>query len=73
VVLDSKELGLVYEINPGILRRPRILIIADTKGNEIEAVPYDLAEKNDDGSYQKTIVKTLDAGKWNINVAEYLL
>lgn len=73
VVLDSKELGLVYEINPGILRRPRILIIADNEGREIDAFPCDLAEKNDDGGYKKTIVRTLDAGKWNINVAEYLL
>ena len=73
VVLDSKELGLVYETNPGFIDRPRILIIADNKGNPVDAFPYDLAEKNDDGGYQKIIIKTLDASKWNINLAEYLL
>lgn len=73
VVLDSRELGLVYETNPGFIDRPRILLIADNKGNQLDASPYDLAKKNDDGDYQKTIIKTLDASKWNINLAEYLL
>jgi len=73
VVLDSRELGLVYETNPGFIDRPRILIIADNKGNPVDASPYDLAEKNNAGDYQKTIIKTLDASKWNINLAEYLL
>jgi HD-GYP domain-containing protein (c-di-GMP phosphodiesterase class II) len=73
VVLDSKELGLVYESNPGFIHRPRIMIIADNMGNEIDAFPCDLAEKNSHGDYEKSIIKTLDASQWNINVADYLL
>lgn len=73
VVLNTRELGLVYESNPGFVKRPRILIIADNKGNPVEAFSFDLSEKNDEGKYQKTIIKTLDASKWNINIAEYLL
>lgn len=73
VVLDSMEVGLVYESNPAFVNRPRILIIVDGDGNQVDAVPCDLAEKNDDGGYRWSIVKTLDASRWNINIAEYFL
>jgi hypothetical protein len=73
VILDSNELALVYESNPGFVKHPRILIIADGNGNRVDAIPVDLAEKNDDGGYRRTIVKALDASKWNINIAEYFL
>lgn len=73
VTLDSMELGLVYESNPGFVTRPRIFIIADSNGNQVDALQVDLAEKNNEGDYIKTIVRTLDADKWDINIAEYLL
>lgn len=73
VILDSMELGLVYESNPGFVHRPRILIIADSKGNQVDAFPFDLAEKKDDGNYRRTIVRTLDISKWDINIAEYFV
>jgi len=73
VIMDSMELGLVYESNPGFVSRPRVLIIADSSGNQVVAFPLDLAEKNNDGDYKRTIVRTLDASEWGINIAEYLL
>jgi HD-GYP domain-containing protein (c-di-GMP phosphodiesterase class II) len=73
VVLDSMELGLVYESNPGFVNRPRILIIADGEGNKVDAFPSDLVDKNDEGNYRRTIVRTLDVSKWDINIAEYLV
>jgi HD-GYP domain-containing protein (c-di-GMP phosphodiesterase class II) len=73
VVLDSKELGLVYESHPAFVKRPRIFIIADSSGNQVEAFSVDLSEKNNNDDFKRTIVKTLDAGKWGVNIAEYLL
>jgi len=73
VILDSNELGLVCECNPGYVKHPRIFIIADSNGNQVEAFPVDLAEKNDTGAYKRTVIKTLDADKWGVNIAEYLL
>ncbi len=73
VVLDSREIGLVYETNPASIGRPRILIIADEKGSEMPAAAFDLSEKNAAGEYKKNIIHTLDAAKWNINIADYLL
>ncbi len=72
-VLDSGELGLVYESNPGFVDRPRVLIISDSKGNQVESFLFDLAEKDADGKYQKAIARTLDAHQWHINIADYLL
>ncbi|MBC2714233.1 MAG: HD-GYP domain-containing protein [Desulfobacteraceae bacterium] len=73
VILDSMELGLVYESNPGFVTRPRILILSDSNGNRVDAFACDLAEKKNDGDFRRTIVRTLDVSKWNINIAEYLL
>jgi hypothetical protein len=73
VILDSKELGLVCESNSAFVKRPRIFIIADSKGNQVEAFPADLSEKNTHGDFKRTIIKTLDADKWGVNIAEYLL
>ncbi len=72
-ILDSKELGLVCESNSAFVKRPRIFIIADSNGNQVEAFPADLSEKNPHGEYKRTIIKTLDADKWGVNIAEYLL
>jgi HD-GYP domain-containing protein (c-di-GMP phosphodiesterase class II) len=73
VILDSKELGLVCESNSAFVKRPRIFIITDSNGNQVEAFPADLSEKNTNGRFKRTIVKTLDADKWGVNIAEYLL
>lgn len=73
VILDSRELGLVCESNAAFVKRPRIFIIADSNGNQVEALPADLSEKNTNGDFKRTIIKTLDADKWGVNIAEYLL
>jgi len=73
VILDSMEMGLVYESNPAFITQPRILIIADSNGNWVEAFSVDLADKKNDGDYKRSIVRTLDANKWDINIAEYFL
>jgi putative nucleotidyltransferase with HDIG domain len=73
VMLDSQELGIVSESNPGSIYKPKILIITEPNGKLIRAKAFDLTETNTDGSYKKSIVKTFDAKKYKINIAEYLL
>ena len=75
VMLDTDELGLVFENNPDpeCIDRPRVLVIADNAGAKDERTVVDLSEKNDDESYKRSIQKTLDAGNYGINLAEYLL
>ena len=73
VILDSKELGLVTESNQIFPTRPRVLLIIDSQGKRIEGHTVDLAEKDDQDRYLRSIKKTMDPNKYQINLAEYLL
>lgn len=73
VMLDSKELCLVYQSNPMFLDRPKVLVIMNSNGEKIEAHIFDLTEKDSQNKFVRTIVKTLDPNKYRINLAEYLL
>lgn len=74
VMLDSKEMGLVYESDIVFPDRPRVMIIVDSKGQRLLKGPVvNLTEKDDKGHYYRSITKTLDPNKYRINLAEYLL
>jgi HD-GYP domain-containing protein (c-di-GMP phosphodiesterase class II) len=73
IMLNTNELGLVYESNKQFATRPRVMLITDDKGNRIQGKVVDLIEKNPQGEHMRTIVKTLDPNKYGINLAEYLL
>lgn len=73
VMLNTRELGLVYESNQLFPDRPRVMIITDNKGNRTESRVIDLAEKNVEDRYLRSIIKTMDPNKYKINLAEYLL
>ncbi len=73
VVLDTKEVGLVYESDAVFTDRPRVLIIIDRKGKRVQGPVVTLTEKDEEGKYLRSIVKTLDPNKYKINLAEYLL
>lgn len=73
VMLNSRELALVFENNQDFLHRPRVMIISDNKGNFIKGPIVDLADKNGNDDYLRTIIKTMDPEQYNINLAEYFL
>ncbi len=73
VFLNSKEMGLVHETNPLHSDRPRVLVIVNSQGQKVEGYVVDLEEKDEKGKFIKSIYKTLDPNKYNINLAEYLL
>ncbi len=73
VMLDSRELGLVYESNQLFADRPRVMLITDSSGKRIKGNVVDLAEKDIRGHYMRTIIKTMDPNKYKINLAEYML
>ncbi len=74
VMLDTNELGLVFESNPNpdFSNRPRLHILVDSKGNKTKKT-VDLMEKDEKGNFKRNIVKTLDPNQYKINLAEYLL
>lgn len=73
VLLDTRELGLVFEGNLTFQDRPKVMVIVDSNGKKSSGYVVDLTEKEDAGRYLRTIMKTLDPNKYNISLAEYLL
>jgi HD-GYP domain-containing protein (c-di-GMP phosphodiesterase class II) len=73
VMLDTNEVGIVYENNHLFLSRPRVMIISDNRGELVQEHVADLMEKNEDGEYLKSIKKTVDPKQFQINLADYFL
>ncbi|MDP2168455.1 MAG: HD-GYP domain-containing protein, partial [Thermodesulfovibrionales bacterium] len=73
VMLDTKELGIVYGSNIMLPDRPRVMVITDNTGKKVQGFMADLSEKAAGGRYPRSIVKTLDHNKYKINLAEYVL
>jgi HD-GYP domain-containing protein (c-di-GMP phosphodiesterase class II) len=72
VMLESREIALVYGSNMTFPDRPRVLVISDNHGRKVQGRLIDLAEK-EEGKFKNTIKRTLDPNKYKINLAEYLL
>jgi putative nucleotidyltransferase with HDIG domain len=76
VVLNSGEIGIVFEPNPhpAFHLRPKVKIIADLRGNMFDGEVVDLAEVNPGtAAFKRTIVKPLDPEKYGMRVADYFL
>ncbi|HEY5512806.1 MAG TPA: HD domain-containing phosphohydrolase [Geomonas sp.] len=69
--LDTKELAVVVENspNPADWGNPRVKIIADSAGKEVDGEVVDLAHP----SSCRTIVATLDPRLYNLDVSRYFL
>jgi putative nucleotidyltransferase with HDIG domain len=75
VMLNTNELGLVFESNPHPekLDRPKVILITDASGKRIAGKTVDLGDKEPSGTYKRSIIKALDPKKYRINLAEYFL
>ncbi len=73
IMLDTEEVGLVLENNQLFLSRPRVLLLTDNHGERIDSYLVDLTEKDRNGISLRTIQKTMDHRKYDINIAEHLL
>ena len=76
VVLDSGEIGIVFEANPhpAFQLRPKVKIIAALKKSMVDGEVVDLAEIDPvTAKFRRSIVKSLDAERYGIRVADYFL
>jgi HD-GYP domain-containing protein (c-di-GMP phosphodiesterase class II) len=76
VVLDTFELAIVHAVNPiaDMLSRPIVRIIADALGNlSHPGTLADLADRNADGVYVRTIIKTEDPQRYGIRIGDYFV
>jgi HD-GYP domain-containing protein (c-di-GMP phosphodiesterase class II) len=76
VVLDTFELGVVHAVNalPDMLARPVVRIISDAMGNlQKPGTLTDLADRKDDGTFARTIIKTETPDRYGIRVSDYFV
>jgi HD-GYP domain-containing protein (c-di-GMP phosphodiesterase class II) len=76
VVLDSGEMGVVIQTNPNPDKadRPKVKLITDHQGNEIDGQVLDLAAiSQETQAYAHTIARSVDAYKYGIDVGRYFI
>jgi HD-GYP domain-containing protein (c-di-GMP phosphodiesterase class II) len=76
VVLDTGEIGIVYEENPQPIfgKRPKVKIITDRTGALGDGGIVDLADIDPQTrKFARTIVKSLDADKYKVKVSDFFL
>jgi hypothetical protein len=76
VVLDTFELGVVHAANPlqEMLSRPIVRIISDDHGNLLHpGTLVDLADRNSDGVFARTIIKTDNPDRYGIRIGDYFV
>jgi HD-GYP domain-containing protein (c-di-GMP phosphodiesterase class II) len=76
VVLDTFELGIVHAPNPlpEMLARPLVKVISDSLGNlSHPGTLVDLADRKDDGTFHRTIIKTEDPDRYGVRVSDYFV
>jgi len=78
VLLDTREMGLVFETSPdpAYLDRPRVVIVMDAAGRRLpssESYTVDLAEQDEGGRFRRSIVRTLDPNQYGVNLSDFLM
>jgi hypothetical protein len=76
VILDTHELAVVHAANPEVseVHRPVVRVVATPEGAlQHPGVLVDLAQRDADGKYPRTIVKVTDPQKYGINVSDYFV
>jgi hypothetical protein len=76
VVLNTGEIGIVFEANPhpAFALRPKVKVIADLRGNMFDGEVVDLTEIDPGtAAFKRSVIKTLDAEKYGISAADYFL
>ncbi len=75
VLLDTDEIGVVFKTNPDpqLLDRPKIILVGKDEKRGVSKEIVDLSERNKDGSYKRSIVRTLDPYKYHIDIAKYFI
>jgi HD-GYP domain-containing protein (c-di-GMP phosphodiesterase class II) len=76
VLLDTGELGIVFETHPeaSFSMRPKVKLITDEWGNKIEGEIIDLAEIDSmTRSHKRSIVKTVSPDTYGVKISDYFV
>ncbi len=76
VILDTYEVGIVHAANPEAthVHRPMVRIVIGADGSLLDPTALvNLAERDAEGNFPRTIVKVTDPKKYDLNVADYFI
>jgi HD-GYP domain-containing protein (c-di-GMP phosphodiesterase class II) len=76
VILDTHEVAIVHAANPDVsqVHRPMVRIVAAPDGALMNpGTVVDLAERDANGNFPRTIVKVSDPQKYGIQVSDYFV
>jgi HD-GYP domain-containing protein (c-di-GMP phosphodiesterase class II) len=76
VILDTYELAIVTAANPNTeyIHRPVVRIISDAMGVlQHPGVDADLAERDPEGTFRRSIIKVTSPDKYGVRVADYFV
>jgi len=76
VILDTYEVAVVHGANPDVthVHRPMVRVVTTPEGGLVHpGFLVDLAQRDAQGNYPRTIVKVTDPVKYGINVADYFV
>ncbi len=75
ILLNTREMGIVYKPNPDprLMDRPLVILISKDSKGEVKKKLVDLAEVDGGGQYKRSIVKTLDPNQYHINIASHFI
>ena len=76
VILDTYEVAIVHSANPDVthVHRPVVRIVASAEGAPHQpGVLADLAQRDAQGNFPRTIVKVTDPAKYGINVSDHFV
>ena len=76
VILDTYEVGIVHAANTDVahVHRPVVRLVMAADGSRLDPAPVvDLAQRNAQGVFPRTIVKVTDPQKFGIRVGDYFV
>ena len=76
VILDTYEVAIVHSANPDVthVHRPVVRIVASAEGAPHQpGVLADLAQRDAQGNFPRTIVKVTDPAKYGINISDHFV
>ena len=76
IILDTYEVAIVHTANPDVthVHRPVVRVVTTPDGALLTpGILIDLAEKDANGNFPRTIVKVTDPLKYGITVSDYFV
>jgi HD-GYP domain-containing protein (c-di-GMP phosphodiesterase class II) len=75
VMLDTKEMGIIYKANPDakFMDRPLVILVSRDQKGDVKKEFADLMDVDAQGRFKRSVVKTLDPNKYHIDIAKYFI